>query len=395
MPKPEIEIKEFESRPTSEITATDAQLIQAEYSGKLDISRPLLGSGYILKASGWVGRIELENSCISIQPKVPIINLFWMLERAYKEIIQLKGKVDISSLTALNESLMGILASKSLDLASQGLYRSYINCNDTIPCLRGRIDINEILKTMRNCSPNLPCNFQEHTSDILENRAITWVLWSLSRIGIKRDEIRKKVFRTFHIYSGAADIERVSSEQLRHVKYNRLTERYRLVHALCLFFLENMGPLHGPGGREFVPFLIDMEGVYEKYVAEALKLKMPHPFLVSKQETRFFDDSRWLRIRIDIVMRNSESNKIIAVLDTKYKIHEMPDMSDIFQIFSYAQSTGANNAILIYPWTGIDEKPYYFKGCRIIPLGIDVSNEDMDKAENDLTEKIVKILEEH
>ncbi|MBD0311538.1 MAG: restriction endonuclease, partial [Microcoleus sp. T3-bin5] len=54
---------------------------------------------------------------------------------------------------------------------------------------------------------------------------------------------------------------------------------------------------------------------------------------------------------IDLLLGDSETNEILYVLDTKYKVLDTVDNRDRNQVVTYATLLNCKNAILIYPQT--------------------------------------------
>jgi 5-methylcytosine-specific restriction enzyme subunit McrC len=89
---------------------------------------PKTGDRWQLTSLGWVGFIPLgEDRGISLQPKVPIGNLFRMLEYAYdlRSFKLMEGLYDCASIRDFYDQLALILAHRLLDRARAGLYRTY------------------------------------------------------------------------------------------------------------------------------------------------------------------------------------------------------------------------------------------------------------------------------
>ena len=61
------------------------------------------------------------------------------------------------------------------------------------------------------------------------------------------------------------------------------------------------------------------------------------------------DESGTFSFRIDLVLRDVSSDRVLAVLDTKYKRNHDPEESDIQQIVAYSVRMNTKNAFLIYP----------------------------------------------
>jgi len=56
-----------------------------------------------------------------------------------------------------------------------------------------------------------------------------------------------------------------------------------------------------------------------------------------------------LQFDIDLTLYDVETNQVLCVMDTKYKIPKKPSNADISQVVTYAEIKGCRDAILIYP----------------------------------------------
>ena len=130
--------------------------------------------------------------------------------------------------------------------------------------------------------------------------------------------------------------------------YPRLNEDYQPLHALCRFFLENTGPSHNVGNRKMLPFLVNMDRLFEQFVAEWLRIHLPPEWSIESQERVYIgDDQNWY-FEVDLVMYRSDTSEPVCVLDTKYKAHKSSS-DDIAQVVAYAGSKSCKHAVLIYP----------------------------------------------
>jgi 5-methylcytosine-specific restriction enzyme subunit McrC len=120
------------------------------------------------------------------------------------------------------------------------------------------------------------------------------------------------------------------------------------MHALCRFFLDQTGPGHTPGNRAMLPFLVDMARLFELFVVEWLRVRLPAHLELKEQETVNLNPSGSLHFRIDISLYEKTIGLTRCVLDTKYKTGP-PAAADIAQVMAYAQVKGCNEAILVYP----------------------------------------------
>jgi 5-methylcytosine-specific restriction enzyme subunit McrC len=131
--------------------------------------------------------------------------------------------------------------------------------------------------------------------------------------------------------------------------YDRLNSDYESLHSLCRFFLDKAGPGYQTGEYSMLPFLIDMNELFEQFVAEWLRSHMPEEYSLQVQSRFAISGSYSLQFVIDLVVTNVESGKILCVLDTKYKRGHAPLSPDIEQVTAYAEAKAAAEAILVYP----------------------------------------------
>ena len=72
-------------------------------------------------------------------------------------------------------------------------------------------------------------------------------------------------------------------------------------------------------------------------------------YKIKKQYRVKLDREKGTEFKIDLVILEKGSNKIIRVMDTKYKREENPLTDDIQQIIAYADSMQTKKAFLVYP----------------------------------------------
>jgi 5-methylcytosine-specific restriction enzyme subunit McrC len=317
----------------------------------IEFPNPVNRQCYVFRPTGWVGQIPLTGGyLVRIAPKVPIANLFRMLEYAYriKSFHFLKGTVPVESLEDIFERLAALLANLVLDRARQGLHRSYVEEEDNLPYLRGRVQIGPSIAAAMKGSTLLPCEYAEHTADIEDNRVLAHTLNLLPRYTLQREDVRRRVSQAQRVLSGLTPGQ-ITAESCINRFYDRLTEDYRPMHGLCRFFLENSGPGLRTGSHQLIPFLVHMPTLFESFVAEWLRAHLPEGLRLQKQIKAVLDEQRKLFFRIDLVLTSPNGDRVFGVLDTKYKRSLHPEESDIEQLTAYAVRMATKHAALVYP----------------------------------------------
>ncbi|MEG4334335.1 restriction endonuclease [Microcoleus sp. AT9_A2] len=326
-----------------------AQKIHQNYAKEIEIEFPThkTEDKWELKSKGRVGNIPITPGFhIIIHPKVPIANLFGMLE--YADNLKIKfpqGSIQCQSLQESYERLANILAQKILERCRKGLYRDYLSKTERLASIRGRVDLRSALQ--KPWDVKLKCHYNQQTGDIEDNQILAWTLFIIGRSGLCRESVSSTVRKAFHALQGFVTLKPFKSEACIDRNYHRLNQDYQLLHALCRFFLDNTGPSHESGDREMLPFLIDMANLYEQFVAEWLKANTPKGFFV-KQQHRVTHDQNYFD-RIDLLLCDIATSKVQYVLDTKYKAPDKVGSDDRHQIVAYANALKCQNAILVYP----------------------------------------------
>ena len=316
----------------------------------VEFPSPKTNNSWQLTSQGFVGYIPLtEKFHFSLQPKVSLYNLFRMWEYAYKleSYEVLPGLMKAESLIEFYEHLANILAKQVLDRSRKGFYRSYLNKTEQLACIRGRLDLRKALQ--RPWDANLICYYEEHTPDIEENQILAWTLYRIAHSGVCTGRVLPILRRAYHSLIGLTTLVPFDASACIGRLYNRLNEDYKKLHALCLFFLEQSGPSHKIGDHIFLPFLVDMAFLYERFVAEWLRLNMPKGLMLESKEHLKIGKGEIIEFEIDLVIYDEKTNAPLYVLDTKYKIPESIDHADFNQIVVYAEAKGCKEAILVYP----------------------------------------------
>lgn len=345
---------EPEEKTREELPVEAAQLIRDNYRGKISIEPTSFqpDASWRIFSKGWVGYIPLTPELgIRLQPKkgITITNIFRMLEYAYdlNSFHLLDDLADCRFVEDLYERLAIILAQRVLDRGKKGYYRAYQPQSDYLSCVRGRIDMQKACSAPWEARPF--CHFEEHTSDVEENRILAWTLSQILKSGICTNRTLPTVRKACRRLAGFAELEPCEARACIGRVYNRLNQDYEPMHALCRFFLENRGPGHDAGDRRMIPFLVDMDRLYELFVARWFDRNLKEErYSIQSQEQVLIDSNLNINFRIDLSIFDKESRLCAFVMDTKYKVGS-PTTDDIEQIAAYAEAKGCKEAVLIYP----------------------------------------------
>lgn len=355
--------------------------LQQNYSTHVTFEPPTPFNNCMWKLTslGNVGFIPFTSSAgLHLIPKVCLSNLFQMLDVAYKVPLNIQeGGFQAESLVDFYEQLAGYLAKRVLSRGRKGYYRTYEAYEEELPFLRERVNLANMLKAPWKIP--IECNYHENTADIEDNQILAWTLETILRSGLLSSKVQPIVRQGYMELSGLVSSHLYRPNECINRFYNRLNDDYRPLHWLCRFFLEHTGPTYQIGDRLMSPFLIDMNKLFEVFVAEWLAQHLPIEWNLIPQLNVSVSQEYSLNFKIDLVIRDASSGQAIGVLDTKYKKPDLPSADDVAQIVTYAEMMGCDKGILIYPSTKTMLADTKIGTKRIASLVFDLS-QDLDTA---------------
>ncbi len=334
--------------PANALDERAAALLWRRYRAQVEIEPPSFRTDdqWRLTAQGWAGFIPLTRAVgLVLQPKVPLLDLFAMIEVAYdlQSLHFLPGLVHVTTLPAIYTRLARLLAQRIMERGKRGLYRAYLPVQENVPYVRGRIHTSALARTLP--AATLACTYQQITTDVEENRILMWTLYTILRSGLCFDESLTTVKRAYRLLASQTALVQMPASACRHRVYTRLNQDYAPLHALCAFFLDQSGPGHTIGDQTMIPFLVDMARLYEQFVAAWLKARLAATHRVATQVHSPVSGD--LHFTIDLVISAGRQRWVV---DTKYKVPTGgPDTADVAQVLAYAQVQGAQQAVLVYP----------------------------------------------
>lgn len=325
----------------------DAAFLARELGGRFSVQRQLQGDGYLVNPQQWVGVLTLPSGGrLESRPKVPIGNLFYMLAVA-RDLPFRDELTRVESVEQLLELVAAYFAGLVERRIALGLYREYVEREENLTVVRGRIAVAEDVRRNYVLRHRTYCRYAELTWDIPENGVIRQVVRLLSGWDF-RPPVR---LRLAHLDAALAEVApaELPVSALDGFVYHRLNEAYRELHALCRLFLEGSS-LHEEAGPHALPtFLLDMNALFEGFVTRLLSERAAPPVVVREQVDDHLDRGRAVVIRPDIVVYRGGGPILIA--DCKYKLPNPGRLvaADVYQMLAYCTAIAVPRGLLIYP----------------------------------------------
>jgi 5-methylcytosine-specific restriction enzyme subunit McrC len=308
---------------------------------------------WIVSPGSTVGVLELPSgSRLRCQPKAPVRNVFYMLATAYGfRDPFLDQALAFERIDELFDFLVEHLANLIDARLERGLYRAYVERQDNLPAVRGRILIAEDVRRNAVLRHRTFCQYTEFTWDIPENRVIRQTVFAMSRL--VRSPVLQQRLAALDRALGEIDPAPLPLSRFDTFHYHRLNDDYRPIHRLCRLLLEGASVSEQTGDLGFRAFLLDMNQLYETFLSVALRDALGDGLELTSQRVRHLDRDNRVTIRPDLAVLAGGIPCVIA--DAKYKLTSGPGQghADLYQMLAYCTAEQVHRGVLIYPrWEG-------------------------------------------
>lgn len=303
-----------------------------------------------------------------------IRNIFYMLSYAFQELRKNNYEnIAAEDFDNVNDLLAEII-SRGISLQlKQGLHRSYEEKEESLPTLRGKINIEASINHKIHGRHLLECEFDEYSPDNLLNRILksTMVLLIASS-GVKTDRKKalKRLMPFFHEVS-ETDLRNVRWEALR---FDRNSKTYQMLIYLCYFVVQDLLLTTEKGEhRQFMFSDERMCRLFERFVLEYYKRRHPEFQPAARQIEWNIDKEKSPALDMLPLMKTDvflTINGRTLIIDTKYYSKNMQEhygkksiiSSNQNQIYTYVMNhdkdhEGTTDGMLLYAKTGDEIQP--------------------------------------
>jgi 5-methylcytosine-specific restriction enzyme subunit McrC len=278
------------------------------------------------------------------------------------------GGVEQEQDVALHEWLAKRFLDNVEALMQRGVRMQYVERDDNLTVLRGRLLPPENLRVNAFASHRFYCRFEELSLDRPENRLIRAALQRVER-GTREAATRR---RASSLGDRLHEVppSRLSGRDFAAWKDDRLMIHYRALRISCSWILHERMPAPVGGEQQMFGCFVRMHKLFERYVQKWLEMTLRGDgggLRVEAQADKVFCrglDSPWHqdRMRPDLLIYSGSAPQPIRILDTKWKKVGPRDRiarADLFQMVAYAKFWFSDNQKpnesmlgLIYPTLG-------------------------------------------
>lgn len=277
-----------------------------------------------------------------------IKNIYYMLSYAFQTLKQDNYKdVAVESFDDIYNLLAAILAKGIGTLLKQGLYKEYINHQEELSVMRGKINLHRTIKNQVTQKRLLTCDFDELSENTLFNQIIkTTVLLLLNNKEVKteyKDNLRKKMlFFT--------NIDMIDPKNIKWslIRFHRNNQNYRMIISICQLIIEGMLITTEDGVYKLASFIDEQKmcRLYEKFILEYYIKHYPMLTVSASQIPWNVDDG--VRTMLPVMQSDIHLQKgnTVLIIDAKYysrttqvqfNKHTLHS-NNMYQIFTYVKN---------------------------------------------------------
>ncbi|WP_348655691.1 restriction endonuclease [uncultured Sulfitobacter sp.] len=371
-----------------------------------------------LRARGVVGVISAGDCQLEILPKIDASGEAEAApETLRRRLIHMLSvardlRIDAWSTASLGwqrdtllEILIRIFCRKMTEAVRHGIPRRYIDHEDDLPSLRGRLNVSRQFSVLAAKPQNLACEYDELSPDIDLNRVMKAAILKLSRISTAADNLRSLRELSF-VYAEITDVA-PSAVRWDRITLDRTNDRWLELLSLAKLLLGNRHQTTNAGNSNGHALLFEMNVLFEEYVAKLLKRGLAGSlFSVSTQGGKkaclFEGDQGQFGTRPDILIRHQD--KVVMVIDTKWKrissrIEDAKhgiNQGDVYQMMAYSQLYECDRVMLLYPYhqglSGSLPQQTYAIGTAGASRKLLISTIDVSRRHSTVTASLSKLV---
>ncbi len=205
-----------------------------------------------------------------------IRNIYYMLAYAFQELRQNNyTEIEGEKFDDIYDLFAEIMARGISYQLKQGLYREYVSKNESMPTVRGKIDINgTIANRMRN-SQQIACNYDELSENNIYNQIILTTAITLIKHSEVKKEKKAKLKQLILFFQNVQPID-IHSIRWNALRFDRNNRNYRMLLYICYFIVSEWLMTTEEGKFKMHDFSDDhMCRLFEKFVLEYYKKHHP------------------------------------------------------------------------------------------------------------------------
>lgn len=343
-----IDLREYGDSVFAHLDLEQVQALRA--TGLVDaLPGGILGE-YELRPQGRVGAVVCGATEVRVSPKVAIDRLVFMLAHSLRGVTWQDFEVGVDAESDVVHVVAEAFARSLARALDTGLLQGYRVTEEALPVVRGRIRIDDQLKSRPGQWLPIEVAYDDFTIDVAENRILKAALEYLIRNPLVGSEVHR---RLMSLAPRFAEVSRlVPGVPLPAWQASRLNARFESPLRLADLILASTSFEHRVGEVRIDGFVLDLARIFEDFVTVTMRTslrKLVPGTVVEAQYPVWLDTDSLIAMKPDIVWVDA-GRAPLAALDVKYKAERPSGFpnADIYQAHAYATALGIGDAHLIY-----------------------------------------------
>lgn len=344
-------LREFETSEPTALSVEERDRLRAVVSD-LRIE-PAAGSAdaYLITPGSTVGSAALDTLAVEIRPKITIPRLLFLLSYSIGLAKWADAPFEVATEESLIEALVPVLVWHLKRALARGVLQGYRVEDTAMFGVRGRVRLEDQVRTRYGMALPLEVRYDEFTEDVLENRLLKAAIRTLGRLRLRSSENRQSLRRFDHLLELVSSVE-YPAGNVPKVAYSHLTEHYRgaVEWARLILRFASFEPRHGQRGATAV--LFDMNDVFEEFVRTALREELGATAAEfpsgGSAPPLFLDEGGRISLEPDLSWWFAK--RCIFVGDVKYKRVNARGVKhpDLYQLLAYTTAADLAAGLLVY-----------------------------------------------
>jgi len=329
----------------------DVQYLLSQHPTHLHLAPTGRRHQYRLLTRGVVGVIAAPTCRLVIAPKIPLRNLFFLLDPT--ELLSTEpDRQEATPCLGVLDFLAGQFAHRLRERVNAGLHRAYVEKAKQGSRLQGRLDLPAQLRQGAGRKNELHSRYEDLTADLACNRIPRAVAERLLRFPLQ-DQTAASLRQSLRGFAGIQP-QPLDLEQVRRLATTPEREAYRPLLELCRLLAEGLAPGERSGQVAAPTFLLEMERLFERYLTRGVvEAFAGSRWTVGVQQDRVINrlvpGQPELTIRPDLTIQEGEHPVLVVDAKWKHPRGGVPATVDLYQMLAYGTALGVGRAVLIYP----------------------------------------------
>lgn len=369
-------IHELNAWSTRSCELTHAEAAAIEATGLVDVVAEPSPGHWRLVATSRVGVAGGPTWELRVRPRLKVSQLLFLLGYATDPRGWRDERAFFESTEDLFEAIAQGFAWNALRLAEQGLVRGYVQVNERLSMIRGRIRFADQIAHSALPLP-VEVSHDDYTLDVRENRILKAATLALLHLPRVSPLARRRLLKLRAALAAVALEPRPQEVVLP--PFTRLNERYRPTLRLAQLILRAASLAESRGPFASSSFVFDMNRIFEDFLSTSVReaLRSCGGEVRSQWVAKLDRDGR-VPIRPDVTWL--VGGKPRAVVDAKHKTLAAagPPNEDAYQMLAYCTALGLASGYLVYakdPGAKPIDLPVRNSSCEVRVRALDLETD--------------------